>query len=114
MTALLLVASNGFTDLVNLLIAAGADLNVRNDEVRLSLYLWSVLLIGAFSPFVLLQSDTALMLAASNGFAEVVSALISAGADIHAQNRTVSFVFVGVLTTAFRYPVSLFVRATRP
>jgi hypothetical protein len=65
-TALMFAANQGYTDLVQILIAAGANLDIKND-----------------------YGDTALMIAVGNiyhNYPEIVKLLINAGADLNIQN----------------------------
>ncbi|MFC1478069.1 ankyrin repeat domain-containing protein [Candidatus Margulisiibacteriota bacterium] len=61
-TALMVAAKRGRTEVVKLLIEAGADLNLKNVEDR-----------------------TALMIAAEKGHTEIIKLLIEAGADLNAE-----------------------------
>ncbi len=92
---LMRAAFNGYTDDLRILIAAGADVNARNDNDSSALFFAAVgghteavqTLIAAGGADVN-ETDgvgwTALMLAASDGHTETAETLIVAGADVNA------------------------------
>ena len=62
--ALIYAVSNGYTEIVEALMAAGADVNIQNK-----------------------YGKTALMFAAVNGYTEIAKVLMAAGADVNIQNK---------------------------
>ena len=69
-------------DIVTSLITAGVDVNGR-DRVR---HITSHIVIGPFISVFTQYGDSPLVMAIRNGWTEVVSLLIEAGANIHLQN----------------------------
>jgi len=63
-TALVVASKYGYTEIVKLLLEAGADVNVKNKD-----------------------GETALMKASYNGYTEIVKMLIDAGADVNIKDR---------------------------
>jgi len=65
MTALMVAAEEGYTDIAKVLIDSGADVNMRKGGRN--------------------QGYTALMIAVENGHTEIVKLLLKAGADVNAK-----------------------------
>ena len=84
-SALIRAADNGRTEVVGILIEAGADINLQDNGVRSAEWVYQRLIIV----ICVCQGYSALMLSAANGFTEVVGILIEAGADINLQTKHV-------------------------
>jgi ankyrin repeat protein len=83
-------AEGGHTEIVQALLAAGADAHARNDEVLRRAaskgHTEIVKLLLASGANVHADSDYALCLAVLNDNTETVTVLLEAGADVHAEN----------------------------
>jgi ankyrin repeat protein len=88
-TALLWAAENGHIEVVRILIAAGATLQVL-DKVRVPDHAFIALQLSNYNSYRCgagQDGRTALMLASLKGHEEVVELLLAAGADLHLQNN---------------------------
>lgn len=87
-TALIRAADRGHTEIVQLLLEAGAKVNVQDKDGPVSgpaRWLARALLAGEDTKTK--RGDTALIVAAGRGHVDIVRILLDAGAKVNAKNR---------------------------
>ena len=84
-SALFLAAASNRTEVVGILIEAGADINLQTNDVSSAVWVYQRLMVA-----LCVQGNSALIRAALNRLIEVMGILIEGKADINLQNNVVS------------------------